>query len=306
MRNVNRLATRPDIEQILNRLGNIGDGERPLTINSLEPYQKAFVHKSYVNEPDPHLSFAPKKSNEVLEFLGDSFIGAVVAKYLVDRFEDEQEGFLTKVKTRLVRTSMLHRFARFLMIGTFILLSPQFERLTAIGSNKGRNNPRLYEDCFEAFVGAIIVDFGDEEGYKYVKRFLIAIIEHLVDFADLILQNENFKDTLQRYFQSMKWPNPVYIDLYESGPSHMREFYKGVFLKREHLFTLDKHVVKDSMVYHEHVLRNSPDKVSQAVMEHADKNDCVLIGLGKANKKNEAEQQCSNIGLCCLNISSNW
>ncbi len=302
----NRLISRIDVEDILNKLGPLGDAGIPLVINSLEPYQTAFVHKSYPHEMDPSLDFIPKESNERLEFLGDGYIGATVGKYLIDRFENEQEGFLTKIRTRLVRTSMLHRFARFLRIGTFILLSPQVQRLTHIGPNKGRNNPRLYEDCFEAFVGAIIQDFGDEEGYRYAKRFLINIIEYTVDFADIILCNENFKDTLQRYFQSLKWRNPLYIDLTESGPSHLKIFHKGVFLEKENLDQLSDKVKRQTIEYHNDQLRCSNGRLREAIEKYCKETGTWLIGLGVGNKKAIAEQQCSSIGLCNMGIDANW
>lgn len=302
----NRLISRTDVENILNKLGPIGDHGKRLEIRNLYPYQTAFVHKSYPHEMDPSLNFTPKESNERLEFLGDGYIGATVGKYLVDRFEDEQEGFLTKIRTRLVRTSMLHRFARFLGIGTFILLSPQVQRLTHIGPNKGRNNPRLYEDCFEAFVGAVIQDFGDEDGYRYVKRFLVNIIEYTVDFADIILSNENFKDTLQRYFQSLKWANPVYIDLTESGPSHMKTFNKGVFLEHANLEQLSDKVQRQTIEYHNEQLRCSNGKLREAIENHSKETGTWLIGIGNGNKKAAAEQICSSMGLSNLAVHRNW
>jgi ribonuclease-3 len=302
----NRLITLTDVEDILNKLGPIGDNGTPLKIKSLIPYQTAFVHKSYSHETDPLLNFIPVESNERLEFLGDSYIGAVVGKYLIDRFPEEQEGFLTKIRTRLVRTNMLHRFARFLGIGSFILLSPQVQRLTHIGPNKGRNNPRLYEDCFEAFIGALIQDFGDEEGYRYAKRFLLGIIEHIVDFADIISTNENFKDTLQRYYQSLKWKNPVYVDLDECGPSHIRNFTKGAFLEKENLERLSEKVKKQTIEYHHEQLRCSNSKLREAIEKHSEDTGTWLIGLGLGTKKACAEQSCSSIALCNLDIHPSW
>ena len=306
IQSTNRLITREDVENILNKLGCIGDNKVRLCVKDVIPYQTAFVHKSYTHEPDPAINFVPTESNERLEFLGDGYIGAIVGKYLIDRFPDEQEGFLTKIRTRLVRTNMLHRFARFLSIGNFILLSPQVQRLTNIGPNKGRNNPRLYEDCFEAFIGAIIQDFGDEEGYRYVKRFLVNIIEYLVDFADIILCNENFKDTLQRYFQSLKWRNPIYIDLTEEGPSHMRTFAKGVFLEKANLATLSEKVQKQTIDYHNEQMKSSNGKLREAIERHSRETSTWLIGLGTGNKKNVAEQRSSSFGLCNLGVHLNW
>ncbi len=306
----NKLITKRDVENILNAVKPIGDNGSRLQIRNLEHYQTAFVHKSYLHEADTNLNYNPTQSNEVLEFLGDSFVGATVAKYLVDRFEGQQEGFLTKTRTILVRSNMLNRFARFLMLGSFILLSPQVERLTSIGANKGRNNPRLFEDAFEAFVGAMIQDFHDPEdpvgGCKYVYRFVIGIIEHLIDFSEIILNNENFKDTLQRYFQSRKFENPVHVDLLESGPSHLKSFTKGVFLKREYLEQLSPDVIQQTLEYHEDQLKMNIPKVVEAIKKHCEESNSVVIGVAAANKKAVAEQTCSSIALCCLKIDHNW
>src|SRR5689334_8364283 len=101
---VNFLVSREDVESILNAVKNIGDScdemgrPLPLRIRGLEWYQRAFVHKSYIHESDV-AGYKPTESNEVLEFLGDAVINAVVGKYLVERFDDQQEGFLTKIRT---------------------------------------------------------------------------------------------------------------------------------------------------------------------------------------------------------------
>ena len=301
----NKLIQKHQVEQILNKLGNIGDNGNELKINNLIYYQTSFVHKSYLHEVDPSF-FKPPESNERLEYLGDSFLGAVVANYLINRFNTEQEGFLTKIRTRLVRSSMLYRFARFLGFGEFILLSQHIERLTKTGSNKGRNNPRLYEDCFESFIGAIIQDFGDEVGYKYAKRFIINIVEHIIDFSDLILCNENFKDILQRYFQSLKWANPVYIDLHESGPSHMKSFIKGIFLNVENIKELPLKIQENIKSYQKETISQQNTMVQSTINNIIKQQECSLIGIGISNKKNAAEQLASNIALCCLEIDTHF
>ncbi|KAJ3072191.1 hypothetical protein HDU98_004078 [Podochytrium sp. JEL0797] len=283
----------------------IGDGETWLQIIDPVPYQTSFVHKSYICEQ----KCAESSSNEALEFLGDAFIGAIVGKYLMDRFEGEQEGFLTKTRTRLVRSSMLYCFARHLGLGEHLVLSQQVERLTELGPTKGRNNPRFYEDCFEAFVGAIIQDFGDERGYRYAKRFLISVIENVVDFADILLCNENHKDTLQRFFQarpdprnvSKRWPNPVYIDLAEYGPFHSKTFVKGVFLPTVLLETFSETVQGQVDAYHRDQLATNP-KAAESIRTHAQTTHSKLIGLAGAFKKSVAEQECSRMALYCLSV----
>jgi len=67
-------------------------------INDLSLYQKAFTHKSALKQYDEF-----EHSYETLEFIGDSVLGFVVTKWLFDRYESQQEGFLTKARTKLVR-----------------------------------------------------------------------------------------------------------------------------------------------------------------------------------------------------------
>ena len=271
-----------DVAGILNKIARIGDNGAHLKPRSIEPYMTAFRHKSYAVENQ-------LESNERLEYLGDSFVGSITAAYLVRRFPVEQEGFLTKIRTRIVRSSMLFRFAIFLDFGKYMLLGSQIEKLTVLGSNKGRNNPRLYEDCFEAFIGAIIDDFGDEDGFRYAKRFFIAVMEHIIDFSDLVSYNENFKDTLQRYFQSRKWDNPVYTDIAEFGPSHLKQFVKGVFLKQDYYNELP-----DS-------IKLVVDSYQHQIKYHGTFAG-LIIGQGTAARKNVAEQRASSVALANLNI----
>ncbi|KAJ3218307.1 hypothetical protein HDU81_000628, partial [Chytriomyces hyalinus] len=210
----------------------------------------------------------------------EAFLGTVVGKYLIDHFDQEQEGFLTKTRTQLVWSNMLYQFARYLGL-----------------------------DTFEAFVGAIIQDFGDESGYHYAKRFIVSIIEHVVDFADILLCNENHKDVLQRYFQSRplpteehkKWPNPVYIDLSSGSSFHNKLFVKGVFLNCDLLATLSKSVQEHCMQnHHEQIHVNEGTAVAEKLKAHITLTDSMLIGMASAAKKIVAEQECSSIALCCL------
>lgn len=304
---LNQLITKERVEAILNVLSPIGDNSTRLQIKSLAPYQKAFVHKSYLTMPDPALKgFAPPDSNERSEFLGDKFLGAVVAYYLYQRYPQEQEGFLTKVLSRIVRSSMLHRLARFLKLGDYIILSPLMESLTFASPKKGRNSPWLYEDVFESFCGAIIEDFGDEEGYRYVKRFVINVIEHEIDFSELIFANENHKDTLQRYYQRHKWQTPVYEDLFIGGLVHSRTFTSGVFITANQLNELEQSVQANVKSYHDTHLRTMNEATKTAIATYAAKNNAYLLGIDSACKKLDAQQSAAKKALANLNIDTNW
>ena len=74
-------------------------------ISKIDLYQKAFTHKSALKENENLKSF------ETLEFIGDSVLGFVITKFLFDRYESRQEGFLTKARTKLVRGETLAKIA---------------------------------------------------------------------------------------------------------------------------------------------------------------------------------------------------
>ncbi|KAJ3072287.1 hypothetical protein HK102_006269, partial [Quaeritorhiza haematococci] len=76
-------------------------------------------------------------------------------------------------------------------------------------------------------------------GYRYAQSFIVSVMENVVDFASLIASNENFKDLLQRFYQSKRWPNPCYVD---STPlTSSRNFHRGVLIHMNNLATFDDH-----------------------------------------------------------------
>lgn len=176
-----------------------------LSIRDVNFYRKAFVHKSYctrknenfvngnVNCPDGCLPLQ-EESNERLEFLGDAVLNIVVADYLFERYPDENEGFLTRLRTKLVNGKMLAYLSNEIGLHKYILISKQIEE------NEGRLNQNILEDAFEAFIAAIYLDFG-EEGFHMAKTWIVSVIENTLDFTDLIQQNNNYKDMLLKHFQ---------------------------------------------------------------------------------------------------------
>ena len=140
----NILITRQEVENILNYYGNIGDNGERLTIINLDNFQRAFVHESYyqavhnaisndnVDSSKTYITYIPAESNERLEFLGDHILKANMGRYLHERFETEREGFLTKLKIKIEKCSMLHQFGATLGFKKFILLSLQVENQTLL------------------------------------------------------------------------------------------------------------------------------------------------------------------------------
>ena len=210
----NTLISRRDIEIILSKYG-IHE-----SINSLEIWQRSFVHKSYSktgkkkksdmyelsynSDSETEIDMTnivplQDQSNETLEWLGDGIIQGVVAMYLWSRYPCQDEGFLTKTRSKLVKTESLSKLSQFIGLEKHILMSHHVEIIC-----NGRKNLRILEDTFEAFVGAMMIDFsGDDDSTAYgiCSRFIIKVIEEAIDITELILKDDNYKDQLMRYFQ---------------------------------------------------------------------------------------------------------
>ena len=178
-------------------------------------YQRAFVHKSIekLAQKDPNAKEYMKQSNETLEFVGDSMLGAVVADYLFTKYPDKDEGFLTTTRTKIVKSQTLSYFAECVGMGDKILMANQAIR------TGGKKNKRFLEDAFESFLGALYYD----KGFYGVQQFLIMVITKHFD-ENLITKNDNYKDILLRYSQYIKTDMPEYNVINEDGPPHRKEF----------------------------------------------------------------------------------
>lgn len=314
---INKLITKEEVENILNYFTNIGDNCQRLTINNLEFFQRAFVHESYYqsvqnsiinnNFEKKYINYIPIESNERLEYLGDHILKATMGRYLYERFSNEREGFLTKLKIKIEKCSMLHKFGVILGFKKFLLLSLQVENQTILDIDRGRNTPSYFEDVFEAFIGAIILDF-EEMGYIYADRFVRSVIENVIDFAELISKNDNFKDSLQRYYQSLKWKTPTYINLNENNPLYRKVFTRILILNHDQFIQLDQSVQEKILMYTKFILKeykNTNPTVFKKLFDIQSDNQ-YIIGLGLGRKVVEAEQNCAKQSLLNLNLSLNY
>ena len=156
-------------------------------INNLDLYRRAFTHKSALKK------YTLTESFETLEFMGDSVLGFVVTKMLFDQYENKQEGFLTKARTKLVRGNTLSILARKLQLDRWILMDDKGMR------NGWNSNDKVLEDTFEALVGAIYMDLG----LLHAKKFILNIYNdpNFVDM-DSVMIDDNYKDQLMRYCQT--------------------------------------------------------------------------------------------------------
>ena len=203
----NKLINQNDIVNIMETL-NIND----LKINDILLYQRSFVHKSYCIELYKDTDFKnidnslelQDISYETMEFLGDSILGSVVCSYLYKRFYKiygQNEGFLTYLKNRIVCGESLAHLSNRLGFNRYLIISKHIE-----DNCDGRNNKNILEDVFEAFIGAIYLD----NDYETIKRILLIIIEKYIDFTDIIVKNNNYKEQIIKYLQHNYKENPKF------------------------------------------------------------------------------------------------
>lgn len=156
-------------------------------------YLEALTHKSAAAE-------LGRPSYERLEYLGDAVISFVVAKYLIDQFPGENEGFLTRVRTRMTCSATLSDLGHNLQLHKFVFMNG---KALKAGWNA---NDRVMEDCLEALVGAIYLDCG----LLAAQTFFLSLLMKNCSMEDL-LKDVNFKDILLRSVQSHGQPLPEYV-----------------------------------------------------------------------------------------------
>lgn len=199
----------PDLcgrEEIENLIG--------MRVRTLSYYQEALLHKSAVK------LYNARRSNERLEFIGDSVLNLVIAQHLFEKYPNENEGFMTKLRTRIVSGKCLSQIARQMGVQNHIRMN---EKAMRQGWN---TNSRILEDAFEALIGAIYLDMG----FYYAKTFIMDQIETHVNDEDILIDT-NYKDMLMRYTQNRGIELPVYEVRDEHGPNHDKYFKIHVFMR---------------------------------------------------------------------------
>lgn len=143
------------------------------------------------------------KNYERLEFLGDSHLGSIISTYLFNRYDDQDQGFMTKLKTNLVNGEQLCNIANKLGMNKYLIISYYCEE------SGDRNSQAILEDSFEAFIGALYLDMGIEK-YHILEKFIINIFESIVDFSEIIQNDVNYKGQILEYYHSQFGVYPLY------------------------------------------------------------------------------------------------
>lgn len=225
----NILISEQDIISILTRY-NVNISK----INHVHYFHQAFTHKSYVKKEvftdailtssknemgniDNLMELRPD-SYERLEYFGDRVVKIVVSFYLFQRYPHEDEGFMTRLQTKIEDKKNLAILSKELGLGKYFIISKQIE------SQNGRNMEKIHEDVFEAFLGALFLS----NGFEPCCLLLLNLLETLIDYSDKLYCDNNYKDNLLRYHHRMKLKYPEYHVIGYDGPPHKRVYIMGV------------------------------------------------------------------------------
>lgn len=149
---------------------------------NLEIFKIAFSHKSTPAEKSSAVT-----NNERLEYLGDAVLGTIVAEYLFKKYPTENEGFLTKMRSKIVKRKSLNAIGEQMELD---LLLTKY--------NKTRLSNSMLGNAVEALVGAVYL----ERGYDSTTRFVIRkILQNYVDVSQLEHTDDNYKSQLLEWCQ---------------------------------------------------------------------------------------------------------
>ena len=176
--------------------------------------QNALTHSSYANETW-HDSL---RSNERLEFLGDSILGMVVAEHLFRTFPERPEGELTRMRADMVCERALAKVADRLGLGEHLLLGHGEEQ------GGGRARASILADAMESVIAACFLDGGMDAARKLIESFI------LCEVPVSKLSNADYKTALQERVQQKKDQIITYRLVGESGPDHDKSFQVEVLL----------------------------------------------------------------------------
>jgi ribonuclease-3 len=182
-------------------------------------YKLAFSHKSSQNEKS-----VLSQNNERLEYLGDAVLGTIVAEYLFKKYPDSNEGFLTKMRSKIVKRKTLNR------IGDKMELDGVLQEF-----NNTRLSRSMLGNAVEALVGAIYLD----AGYPFTKKYIVEnILRRYLDIHELENYDDNYKSQLLEWCQ--KHGKTISYKLISRYKYEKRDRFKvGVFVNNQRIATAD-------------------------------------------------------------------
>ena len=165
--------------------------------------QRALTHRSH-----------SQAHYERLEFLGDSVLNCVIAKYLYDTFPDLPEGDMSRLRSNLVNQQTLFVLAQQLHLGELLLLG-EGERKSA-----GFRRPSILADALEALFGAVFLD----ANFAAAQQVVLGLYVPFIAQADVHTLGKDAKTLLQEYLQGKHLALPKYTVIATQGEAHAQLF----------------------------------------------------------------------------------
>lgn len=184
-------------------------------------FEKALRHRSIVDNE----KFESFETYERLEFLGDAVLDLIVTEILFEKFPTENEGFLTKLRAKIVRGDTLFELAQKLNLNEYLEIG---DRAAGQGIEFSKS---VLSDVYESLIAAIYISAGYEKAYIFVQNN----IETLLDLNQVVNNIDNYKSVLMEYSQSQKLKLPKYTVLSEHGPGHNKTFHVAVFIENKNM-----------------------------------------------------------------------
>ncbi len=154
---------------------------------NLKLYEIAFIHRSATfTLPD-----GKKVNNERLEYLGDAVLDAILSDFLFEKFPDANEGFLTKIRSRIVNREVLNHLS----------VSMGINKILISNINSIHPTKNLYGDAFEALIGSVFLD----KGFRRTKKlFLKNVLNKYLDLQEIINTDNDYKSLVFEWVQKHK------------------------------------------------------------------------------------------------------
>ncbi len=163
-----------------------------------------------------HASFG-EGNYERLEFLGDSVLKLVISDYLFNKYKNENEGKLTSIRAEIVSDKTLTTFAEKLEFDRYIILGKTEKR-------KGRSMDTIMACVFEAFLGAIYLEYGQDKAIGIISSFIFENFKEEIEEIEKEVDYLNPKAILQEYSQGEFHKLPKYNLVEETGLEHEKTF----------------------------------------------------------------------------------
>lgn len=172
--------------------------------NQIALYRQAFLHKSIIKENE----LKPFESNERLEFLGDAVLDIIISHYLFNKYPFKDEGYLTRLRARLVSRQNLNQLG--LKLGLKELIQAKLDK----------ESKALYGDALEALIGAIYLD----KGYRHAQAFVEEkLLQFHIDIDEVANTETDFKSRVLEWCQKEKISFEFVIQEKENGNDKLYE-----------------------------------------------------------------------------------